>query len=209
MLAALASTVKRWGPIKASALRITFSRRPADSDSTELQALTSERGGELEKATTSTGIPEKQSALEKMCNVPAAAAERIAGRKFNGWRAGVLHFALWASLVFLINLAATIWGVQSQSDVFVEGDCTTVKRLDSGLHVLINILSTTLLGGSNYCMQILSAPTRKDIDRSHAHSKPVSLDIGIPSIRNLTRVSRRRALLWCLLGISSLPLHLL
>lgn len=55
-------------------------------------------------------------------------------------------------------------------------------------------------------MQCLSAPTRKEIDRAHARG--VWLDIGIPSVRNLRYISKRRVLIWALLGLSSLPLHL-
>lgn len=49
------------------------------------------------------------------------------------------------------------------------------------------------------------APTRNDICR--AHSKQQWLDIGVPSIRNLFRVSFSRSVLWFFLLFSSLPLH--
>lgn len=75
------------------------------------------------------------------------------------------------------------------------------------LHLAINVLSTVLLGASNYCMQCLSSPTRGDVDK--AHSKGVWLDIGVPSVRNLRRISGRRFALWCLLAVSSIPLHFL
>ena len=78
--------------------------------------------------------------------------------------------------------------------------------LNFWLHMVINILSTSLLGASNYSMQCLSAPTRRDIDK--AHSKRTWLDIGIPSYRNLAGISRLRLGLWCLLALSSIPLHL-
>jgi hypothetical protein len=89
----------------------------------------------------------------------------------------------------------------------MEGDCKDVKYLNTGLHVIINIFSTILLSGSNYCMQCLSAPTREDVDQAHAKGK--WLVIGVPSFRNLMRISGKRFLLWSLLIISSLPLHLL
>ena len=56
-------------------------------------------------------------------------------------------------------------------------------------------------------MQILSAPTRKEIDKAHARKK--WLDIGVPSVRNLKNVATKKVVMWCLLGLSSLPLHLL
>ena len=88
-----------------------------------------------------------------------------------------------------------------------DGDCNETKRLDLWLHFLINILSTLLLGASNYSMQCLSAPTRKDVDS--AHGQNTWMDIGVPSIRNVFRVSWPRKVLWCLLFLSSIPLHLM
>ena len=94
-------------------------------------------------------------------------------RRMVGWRAGTLNFAVCASIVFVINLAITIWSFskatsKNNDEVFMEKDCNEIKIWNSGLHVIINVFSTILLGGSNYCMQILSAPTRKDIDQAHA-----------------------------------------
>lgn len=70
----------------------------------------------------------------------------------------------------------------------------------------INILSSLLLGASNNCAQLLSSPTRHDIDKAHAKGK--WLDIGVPSVRNLGHISGWRVLLWALLFLSSIPLHL-
>lgn len=81
------------------------------------------------------------------------------------------------------------------------------KKLDLWLHLGINLLSTLLLGASNYTMQCLSAPTRDEINK--AHRQRIFLDIGLPSVRNLRRISRRRMTLWWLLAISSVPLHLM
>lgn len=53
----------------------------------------------------------------------------------------------------------------------------------------------------------MSAPTRDEVDR--AHNQNFWLDIGIPSVRNLRRLDQKKALLWILLVVSSLPLHLL
>ncbi|MCJ1470576.1 hypothetical protein MMC07_009222 [Pseudocyphellaria aurata] len=88
-----------------------------------------------------------------------------------------------------------------------DGPCKEVQRLDVVAHVMINIFSTVILASSNYCMQCMSAPTRTEIDKAHAQG--VWLDIGIPSMRNLRRISGKRVLVWTVLGLSSLPLHLL
>jgi hypothetical protein len=135
-------------------------------------------------------------------------AQRIFGNRFAGWRFAALHFAIWATIVFIINVAATAWNsTQTKSGVLFEGDCDRVKHLNTGMQFFINVLSTILLSGSNYCMQCLSALNKSEVDQ--AHSKGAWLDIGIPSIRNVRHLSRKRMMLWVLLTISSLPLHLL
>ncbi|KAF8247747.1 hypothetical protein K440DRAFT_292787 [Wilcoxina mikolae CBS 423.85] len=76
------------------------------------------------------------------------------------------------------------------------------------IHFGINALGTLTLSGSNYTQQALMSPTREEVD--WAHNAGNWLDIGVPSVRNMWRgVSRRRALLWWCIGITSLPMHLL
>jgi hypothetical protein len=40
-----------------------------------------------------------------------------------------------------------------------QGSCNTVKRLDMGLHLLINIMSTLILGGCSYVVHRLNIST--------------------------------------------------
>ena len=117
-----------------------------------------------------------------------------------------------AALVLIINLILTIWavtksGVQDGLGTLYDGSCKRTATLTFWIHLAINVLSTLLLGASNYSMQCLSSPTRSEIDK--AHSQGIWLDIGVPSIRNLRRLSTIRIILWWLLAISSIPLHLL
>lgn len=140
---------------------------------------------------------------------PKASKRRWEWMYLTGWRFGATNCAVAASAVFLINLIITIvcstFG--DRKGTLYSGSCEIVGRINYGLHILINVLSTVLLSSSNYSMQCLSAPTRKDIDIAHARGK--WLDIGVLSIRNLRCISRKRIILWALLGLSSLPLHLL
>jgi hypothetical protein len=95
-------------------------------------------------------------------------------------------------------------------DIIKPGDgqtCDQVRLYNRWIHFGINALSTILLGASNYCAQLLVAPTRRDIDE--AHRKSMWLDIGIQSLRNLLRATLRRKVLWILLMSSSGLLHLL
>ena len=87
------------------------------------------------------------------------------------------------------------------------GSCETTKTATLWAGLAINILSTLLLSASNNCAQLLSAPTRRDVDRAHAKSS--WMDVGVQSLRNLTKVPRWRVCIWLLLYISSVPLHLL
>ena len=133
------------------------------------------------------------------------------------WKIGVRYCALSGGLVFLMNTIFLLVGESCAGfpalssnggkRILYSGHCDTTKNLNIGVHLLINLLSTVLLGASNYCMQCMSAPTRAEVDRSHTRFKWV--DIGIPSIRNLSRIRGLRVVLWLLLGLSSLPLHLL
>jgi hypothetical protein len=129
---------------------------------------------------------------------------------FSGWRGGLARWTAGATLVLVLNIAIAI--VAGVSWKPIEGiataytsDCKFVSRLDKGLHLIVNLLSTLLLGASNYCMQSLVAPTRQEIDAAHARKK--TLDIGIPGLRNLGSISGLRLGLWFLFGISSVPLH--
>lgn len=86
------------------------------------------------------------------------------------------------------------------------GNCTVVDQVNAALHVIINILSTLLLGASNSCMQILVAPTREDLKR--AHEKGKSMAIGVQDMGNLRYLSKTTALFWTMLAITSGGLHL-
>ena len=125
---------------------------------------------------------------------------------------------VFASIVHLINVVVTIvfktkWhtigklGVIHDLGTIYFGDCSKSNRLNLYLHVVINILSTMLLATSNLCMQLLVAPTRKEVDQ--AHEKLRWLDIGVPSLRNLRHISPLRRTFAFLLATSSIPLHFL
>ena len=93
-------------------------------------------------------------------------------------------------------------------------------------HILINVLryvlgalemvstsftdmsqSTLLLAASNSVAQILAAPTREEINSAHAVGK--YLHVGVFAFKNLAYISKWRRLLCVLIGLSSIPLHLL
>jgi hypothetical protein len=119
-----------------------------------------------------------------------------------------------SAFVLCCNIGLVVAGATSHTGYnsngiadLITGDQVAVSRWNTMFHVLINALSTLLLAGSNYTMQVLSSPTRLDVDKAHAEGQ--WLDIGILSPRNLRIIPRRRAVLWLILGLSSIPLHLL
>lgn len=132
--------------------------------------------------------------------------------RFSSWKIGVSINAAMTTAVLLVNIVLTVWasskfGLEGGIGTAYYGDCNTVSSWSFWLHILINGLSSILLGASNYGMQCASAPTRRECDR--AHSKGDWLDIGVPSVRNLTKISWQRSLLWALLALSSTPIHFL
>jgi hypothetical protein len=135
---------------------------------------------------------------------------------FRSWKFGIgLNVAL-ATAVLAVNLGITIWAL-SQSETtdddnrraLFRGDCAQVKKVNTAGHLVINTLSTILLSASNYTMQCLSAPSREDVDSVHKQQQ--WLNIGTHSMKNLRNLPTRhyRRWLWCILLLSSLPLHIL
>ena len=133
---------------------------------------------------------------------------------YTGWHTGVLAWATSAVAVLLINVILTIYvatnpeyEMRSRIGTLYSGSCDTSRTIGLWLHLGINALSTLLLSGSNYTQQCLAAPTRREIDASHARRR--WMDIGIPSLRNLFKIKWERALLWIAIGLTSIPLHFL
>lgn len=118
-----------------------------------------------------------------------------------------------ASQVLLINvlfvvICSATYVVKGGIGTLVDGDCGYVENATVWLHVGINVLLTLLLSASNYTMQALCSPTRAEIDR--AHTKGDWLDVGVPGMRNIWgRIAKRRAVMWWVLALSSVPIHLL
>ncbi|KAE8423068.1 hypothetical protein BDV36DRAFT_290877 [Aspergillus pseudocaelatus] len=132
--------------------------------------------------------------------------------RFVGWRRTLLLGCVISVVVLVFNLGFALWAVQHRhvhdgQGVLYAGDCKKVRNAGIGFHLVINILSTALLSASNYCMQVLGAPTRKEVDT--AHRKGQWLDVGVLSVRNLSQIAKKRFWLWMCLAFSSLPLHLM
>lgn len=209
--------VKAWIPKSRS----VFKRRAAPSDAPD---TTHEQSTPLmwEDLETTLGIPTiddgpRFASLEHLGPwFPDANPVHSKAQTFRTWRSKrqtvLSGCSIVAFLVLLINVSATIyskinWKTIGDLGTIYRGDCSQSRRLSLSLHVLINVLSTTLLAASNLCMQLLAAPTRREIDE--AHGNYVWLDIGVPSLRNLKHISGWRTMAIFLLATSSIPLHFL
>ncbi|KAK4494735.1 hypothetical protein PRZ48_014091 [Zasmidium cellare] len=93
-----------------------------------------------------------------------------------------------ATVVLATNIGVLVWAGSSSTDgegsaAVYQGPCYLVGRATVAAELVVNILSTLLLGASNYAAQLLTAPTRKDLDRQHARGN--WLDVGVSSVRNM------------------------
>ncbi len=72
--------------------------------------------------------------------------------------------------VLLLNITFTCWaaarfGTSKGIGTLYSGNCETTRRLSSGLHVLINVLGSVMLGGSNYCEPLVVSVIYRPIER--------------------------------------------
>jgi len=137
----------------------------------------------------------------------------LAESQFHGWRVGVLFGVVSSATILCFNIAVLVitasikGGYKSGfSEPLMYGP-TTLSWLSIAIHALVNALGTVLLAASNYTMQAIASPTRRDLDEAHKAGR--WFDVGVLNTRNLKWVPRRRLMICLLLGLSSVPLHLL
>ncbi|GAW17036.1 hypothetical protein ANO14919_064850 [Xylariales sp. No.14919] len=127
-----------------------------------------------------------------------------------GWRRtgaiNVIVAYVCAIILFVFFSISVSQSSLSRPTIIFEGNCTSSARLNFFFHLLINILSGVVLASSNFFMQVLTSPSREEIDEAHSWLR--SLDIGIPSVKNLYHVSRFKSASWLVLFLSSIPIHL-
>ncbi|PKY02017.1 hypothetical protein P168DRAFT_283780 [Aspergillus campestris IBT 28561] len=89
--------------------------------------------------------------------------------------------------LFVLNLTLIIWAVANGSLEDVHTACVARR-------------------GNRGSENRLVSPTRAEVDQAHLRGK--SLNIGVPSLRNLLHISRVRLILCLVLLVTSLPLHI-
>lgn len=108
------------------------------------------------------------------------ARDQQLGEHKTGWRVSVFWGGLLSVIVFILNICLLVWSLRAGSRrpneeagtaTLYRGDCELAKRVFTWSHLVINIMSTLLLSASTVGIQLLSAPTRENIDRAHAVGK--------------------------------------
>ena len=115
--------------------------------------------------------------------------------------------------VVTISSAVLLWAILSYPPddrgvgTFLVGNCSTTSTINTAIHGLINVISSLFLGAGNYCMQVLISPSREEINK--AHRKGTSLEVGVPSIRNLKYIGWYRITAWVAISLVATSLHIL
>jgi hypothetical protein len=113
-----------------------------------------------------------------------------------GWRTTVGAGAGVAISTLFINIILLGWGSSKPWDPFThtrtlsEGDCRQMQYVFTYSHLVINVISTILLGTSNAAMQCLSAPTR-DAVRLRCFARVLFLWAYVFETNTLNRLTGR------------------
>lgn len=178
---------------------VTPGHRPQHSRVAEFEGFfddrSSGRGGRSER---SRGFDGDEEDLHILSGCGARRSDRGWRRLTDGWRGGVALNVLLACLILVAGFVSLIFAVSKVSlfsgeSVIFSGSCATASNITEGVHVVINVFAVVLLAGANYVFQVLSSPTRREVDV--AHEKKKWLDIGIASVRNFAHIARSRVLL--------------
>src|SRR5438034_3247328 len=109
--------------------------------------------------------------------------------RLSGWRkTAALNIAGISSLFFGLLVCLVVSTVRAggltRVLILFEGPCKQSRRLNLGLHLLINVVSSAILASANFFMQVLTSPSRGEID--NAHLKARYLEIGVQSLLNFS-----------------------
>jgi len=130
-----------------------------------------------------------------------------------GWRGSLKLLSILAWILASANLAVSIDMTMRQGGInpgasvpILSGSCKQINQVKAWSQVAINAASMSLLAAANFAMQAWTALTRDEIDRAHRSGETV--DVGIPSFRNMTRISLPRRILWVFMFLFAITIHL-
>lgn len=191
---------------------------PSQQSLSSVSKITAKERTVQDKTLVTPMLGEATASTDEHRGIPAHVLENNSPNKSRSWIKGVYLCGYATTGLLLSNLIFVSvaggfsskfpgTGGSSNSKVIYDGSCDMAGRWNTGLHIIINIISTCTLATSNYCMQTLVAPTRDEIDIAHAKCR--WLDVGGSSFRNLFAISYARLGLWIVLLLTATPLHLL
>ncbi|WYZ41901.1 hypothetical protein EsH8_V_000796 [Colletotrichum jinshuiense] len=146
--------------------------------------------------------------LERM--LPPQNEKRGGGGTFermkSGWRAGIalniiIGFLILIVAIVCLVLALVVVGMVRGESKIYKGSCATADQVKIGLFVAINVVTIVLLAAANYVFQVLSSPTRIEMEMAHDGRRWV--DFGIPSFRNLRFISKPRVVMTAIIMLAA------
>ncbi len=107
-------------------------------------------------ATTLTGTGYEGGPLAENESRRSSNFAQRADRRLLGWRAGVTGVTALVFSCLAINISFLTWALTTHNitggiATLQQGSCKTSANLNTGIHLVINLLSTGMLSGSNYC----------------------------------------------------------
>ncbi|KAI6352151.1 hypothetical protein MCOR25_009535 [Pyricularia grisea] len=131
----------------------------------------------------------------------------------HGWRrTGIYNLLLACTCALVLSILlffSVSWQEQHSilgTSPIYRGRCKHTSRLSIIFHLLLNIISTGILASSDFFMQVVTSPSRPEINAAHEYLR--SVDIGFQSLRNVQWLSGTKKICWLLLLLSSVPIHL-
>ncbi|KAJ0160204.1 hypothetical protein CTA2_8380 [Colletotrichum tanaceti] len=189
--------------------RQTQSSETLEANAPPPDANESSAQGFYEEATTSThSLVQANDDQERMLPPDEKrGSQGTFNRMKSGWRAGIAlnivigFFILIVAIVCLVLALVVVGMIKGESRIF-EDDCAAARQVKIGVFVAINVVTIVLLSAANYVFQVLSSPTRIEIEMAHDGRR--WLDIGIPSFRNLRFVSKPRVVMTVIIMLAAL-----
>ncbi|RYO81180.1 hypothetical protein DL764_009800 [Monosporascus ibericus] len=133
-------------------------------------------------------------------------------RHFTGWRGGVVYntiifFLILVGEIALLIVVLTKTRLLAGDPTMWTGDCGKVGDINVGLHAVISVFSVVFLAGGNYVFQVLTSPTRGEVDKAHESKR--WLDIGVTSMRNFAHISSFRAFLGSMVLFTAISIQVI
>jgi hypothetical protein len=117
-------------------------------------------------------------------------------RRLPGWRLGCWLALVTVLSVLLVNVIFAVWAASSRPlqdgiGTLYEGGCDKSKSISTWVHLLINVLGTALLSGSNYCQLPSSTPVSHTALTSGRHAATqLSISTGHRQSTYIAEVAR-------------------